>query len=115
VPLGTRTVTGVVIATPEADSESVREVRNIIEVVDAAPFLPEDVLALVEWTAEYYACGVGAALAAAMPPRAWEGKASSFKTVRVATLTAQGHDPSSDRMPSPPTEIRTCCAVRRRG
>jgi primosomal protein N' (replication factor Y) len=94
VPLGTRTVTGVVIGIPEGSSESSKQIKNIIEVVDAAPFLPEDVLELVEWTAEYYACGVGAALAAAMPPRAWEGKVSSFKTVRVASLTTQGHDPS---------------------
>ena len=116
---------------------------------------------LVQWTSEYYACGAGEALAAAMPPRAWieserhaqitaegvarsatesgargeilqalnhgkpkrldsivrrsgsyaaiaalerdglvivtrplQGKTSAFRTVRVATLTAQGHDMS---------------------
>jgi hypothetical protein len=32
--------------------------------------LPDDVVALAVWVADYYACGVGEAVAAAMPPRA---------------------------------------------
>jgi primosomal protein N' (replication factor Y) len=38
------------------------------------------------WVAEYYACGAGDALAAAVP------STQAHKTVRIATLTAQGHD-----------------------
>ena len=121
-------------------------------------------VALASWVADYYACGAGEAVAAAMPPRAWieseryaqitdagearlltergvrreilealtgakpvrvdtvlgdrrgahaallglerdglveitrplKGKASAYRTVRVATLTAQGHDVVDD-------------------
>ncbi|MBA2259111.1 MAG: primosomal protein N' [Acidobacteria bacterium] len=166
VPLGTRIITGVVVGSvasasspsPESPAPS-PDVKDVIDVLDETAFLPEDVLRLVQWTSEYYACGAGEALAAAMPPRAWieserhaqitaagaaqaaaesgaraeilhalsdgkpkrldtiarrsgsysaigtleregliivtrplQGKASAFRTVRVATLTAQGHE-----------------------
>ena len=175
VPLGTRILTGVVVAEsvssvpsvtrPEAPAPST-ELREIIDVLDESPFLPADVIKLIQWVAEYYACGLGEALAAAMPPRAWveserhaqiteagaremirekglrgavleglaggkpvrvdtlatrsgiyaaltaleseglvtitrplQGKASAYRTVRVATLTAQGHEetPAGER------------------
>ena len=155
VPVGTRVLTGIVVERASVPSET----RDIIDVLDDSAFLPSDVIALVEWVAEYYACGLGEALAAAMPPRAWveserhahitdtgkarltserglrgeilarlkpgepirvgslttrsgvyaaltalerdglveitrplQGKASAFRTVRVATLTAEGHE-----------------------
>ncbi len=134
-------------------------IKPIIDILDSTAFLPPDVLTLALWVAEYYACGAGEAIAAAMPPRAWiesdrhahitdagrarlagergarrqmlaaldtpdparveaiigkagshatlvglerdglievtqplRGQASAYRTVRVASLTAQGHD-----------------------
>jgi primosomal protein N' (replication factor Y) len=135
-------------------------VKDIVDVLDEEPFLPADVVSLTTWIAEYYACGAGDAIGAAMPPRAFleserhaqitslgrerrplerglrrelldqlqgdkpaavhalagerrgahaglvaleragliqmtapvVGNAAAFRTVRVATLTAQGHD-----------------------
>ena len=169
VPLGLRIITGVVVGSVDSVSSPSPEprapspdVKEVIDVLDEKAFLPEDVLQLVQWTSEYYACGAGEALAAAMPPRAWieserharitaegvtrsgseggargeilqalshgkpkrvdaiarksgsyaaiaalereglvivtrplQGRASAFRTVRVATLTAQGHDASA--------------------
>jgi primosomal protein N' (replication factor Y) (superfamily II helicase) len=161
VPLGKRTLTGVVVPGSGDPGSGIRdpgsdpEVKSIIEVLDDEPFLPRDVLRLVEWVAEYYACGIGEAAAAAMPPRAWieseryaritdggiarlltergarrkvldileegaavrldaraspdvlqalardglieltrplKGKASAYRTIRVASLSAQGHE-----------------------
>jgi primosomal protein N' (replication factor Y) len=171
VPLGTRVVTGVVIdvggphlqrerQAPNDSAPAANEVvKEVIDLLDADAFLPADVLTLVAWVAQYYACGIGEALSSAMPPRAWieserrvrltgegvarraqqkglrgeilcrlsemkparvetlatrggfyaalaalerdglveitkplKGSASGFRTVRVATLTAQGHE-----------------------
>ena len=69
VPLGTRVVTGCVVersATPPAGG-----LKPLRDVLDAEPMLPADVVGLALWVGEYYACGAGEALAAAMPPRAW--------------------------------------------
>jgi primosomal protein N' (replication factor Y) len=134
-------------------------IKPIIDILDDSAFLPPDVVSLIGWVSDYYACGAGEAMAAAMPPRAWiasqrharmtdagharlltehgarremlealdgdkpvrvdsivgkagrhatllglerdglveitrplKGTASAYRTVRVATLTAQGHD-----------------------
>ncbi|HEY0875455.1 MAG TPA: primosomal protein N' [Vicinamibacterales bacterium] len=87
VPLGTRVLTGVVFA-DDADSSvssgKADDLKELIDVLDDGPFLPEDVLRLVRWVSEYYACGVGEALASAMPPRAW------IESERHATITAAG-------------------------
>jgi primosomal protein N' (replication factor Y) len=43
----------------------------VVAVLDERAFLPADVVELATWVADYYACGVGEAIATAMPPRAW--------------------------------------------
>ena len=59
------------------------ELRDIIEVLDAEPFLPPDVVELRSWVADYYLAGPGAALAAAMPPHGLTARVDAFKTVRI--------------------------------
>lgn len=90
VPLGSRLVTGIVVATAvpgfpppplatarpgrsaerEKASRAAGDVKLIVDVLDAEPFLPETIVDLALWVSEYYACGAGDALDAAMPPRA---------------------------------------------
>jgi primosomal protein N' (replication factor Y) len=159
VPLGNRLRTGCVLGPAEPTAID-PDFKNISDILDDEPFVPADVVALTAWVAEYYACGAGEAIAAAMPPRAWieserhariteagqgrllterghrrdvleklsegkvvrvetlaagargvlavvaglerdglievtrplRGSASAFRTIRIATLTAQGHD-----------------------
>jgi primosomal protein N' (replication factor Y) len=98
VPLGSRVLTGCVLddddraPAPAIDAK----VKDVIEVLDREPFLPPDVVRLATWVAEYYTCGIGEALATALPPLASatsvERAAAAFRTIRVAHLSAQGHD-----------------------
>ena len=69
VPLGTRTVTGCVVDRPEAPAPA--GLRPLLDVLDVEPLLPAGVVRLALWVGEYYACGAGEAVAAAMPPLAW--------------------------------------------
>jgi primosomal protein N' (replication factor Y) len=113
VPLGQRVMTGVVVSgcgtrdagsASRADSERTTamasrpestaprspisepgEIKPITELLDTEAFLPSDVLRLIAWVAEYYACGVGEAMAAAMPPRAF------VESERFARITDAGH------------------------
>lgn len=91
VPLGARTLTGVVVA-EAARADSTFDVRDVHRVLDTEAFLPVDVVALTQWMAEYYLAGPGAALAAALPPKALTGRVDHFKLVRVASLTSAGQD-----------------------
>ena len=72
-PLGTRRVTGIVVRQDPGDATagSPAPLKDIIDVLDATPFVPPGVVDLALWVADYYACGPGEALAAAMPPFAW--------------------------------------------
>ena len=102
VPLGRRVVTGCVVPDPDRPdrgdpgSGSVTvELRDLLESLDEDPYLPPDVVDLALWVAEYYACGPGESIAAAMPPLARSASRSGsggFRTERVARLTAAGRD-----------------------
>jgi primosomal protein N' (replication factor Y) len=102
VPLGRRVMTGVVIEPQLADRGSqsansseprttnceprqVVSIKPITDLLDSEAFLPLDIVTLTMWVAEYYACGAGEAMAAAMPPRAW------IESERHARITEIGH------------------------
>jgi primosomal protein N' (replication factor Y) len=96
VPLGNRVITGCALgpepvpdapdaaASSDNGAEKTTKVKELLDVLDATAFLPEDVLRLTSWVAEYYACGPGHAIAAAMPPRAW------VESERYAAITDLG-------------------------
>ena len=102
VPLGRRVVTGCVVPGGGGDPDGVSparvapgKLRDLLEVLDDEPYLPPDVVGLALWVAEYYACGPGESLAAAMPPLAMSaaGRAGGgFRTERLVRLTPAGRD-----------------------
>jgi primosomal protein N' (replication factor Y) len=96
VPLGTRAVTGCVveIGVPAPEGATLRDVT---EALDTEPFLPPDVIDLALWAGDYYLAGAGAALAVAMPPSTRRGKASAFRTERVASLVDAATMPAAPR------------------
>ena len=91
VPVGPRTLTGVVIGEAAAADTAYR-IKPIKHVVDDHAFVPADVVKLTEWVSEYYLAGPGATLATALPPHGLAARTDRFKTVRVAALTAAGLD-----------------------
>ena len=95
VPLGTRTVTGIVVEGAASVAIDEDDIKPIRQVLDEDAFLPADVVALARWTAEYYAAGPGDTIMAVLPPKTRGGRADSHKTVRVAMITAAGLDASS--------------------
>jgi primosomal protein N' (replication factor Y) (superfamily II helicase) len=91
VPLGNRTVTGIVLGDAGADAPP--DIKPITDALDDEPFLPESVVTLAAWVADYYACGIGEALATAMPPRAWvesERRAKITDLGEARLLTERG-------------------------
>ncbi len=95
VPLASRRVTGLVVRTADEAGETpsaVPDLKPILDVIDDDAFLPAHIVELGTWVADYYACGPGDALAAAMPPFAW---IESEQAVRItekgrAVLEAAG-------------------------
>ena len=97
VPVGTRTLTGCVVR-HDALVEAGTDVRDIAEALDREPLLPESIVELCRWVADYYVAGIGDALAVAMPPGV-RRKASAFRTQRIATLSVMGLEGVVDLTP----------------
>ena len=65
VPLGRRSVTGVVLG-PAASPRG--ELRDVLRLLDDGPLLPPDVLHLARWAAAHYLAPLGLAVRGALPP-----------------------------------------------
>ncbi len=91
VPVGPRTLTGVVLGEAAA-ADTAYTIKPIKQVLDDHAFVPPDVVKLTEWVSEYYLAGPGATLAAALPPHGLTARTDRFKTIRIAALTAAGLD-----------------------
>jgi len=90
VPLGTRTVTGIVVETGAGDDIHAGELKQVRQVLDRESFVPPHIVDLAKWTAEYYAAGIGDTLTAVLPPKARGARADAHKTrqvVRRSTLS----------------------------
>jgi primosomal protein N' (replication factor Y) len=94
VPLGNRVVMGCVIEphalvpTAALGAKAGGTVRDVAEILDTEPYLPEHIVDLALWVAEYYAAGPGDALAVALPPMSHKGGATAFRTVKIVEATA---------------------------
>jgi primosomal protein N' (replication factor Y) len=91
VPVGPRTLTGVVLGEAAA-ADTAYTIKPITQVLDDRAFVPPDVVKLTEWVSDYYLAGPGATLAAALPPHGLTARIDRFKTRRVASLTAAALD-----------------------
>ena len=79
VPVGARTLTGIVIGRAPLPPAGVR-VKGLVDVLDDTAFLPPDVVKLALWVAQYYVSSPGEAVATAMPPGA---EVESSRRVRL--------------------------------
>ena len=85
VPLGPRLVTGIVTGPAGVPSDP-SSIKPIADILDDEAFLPDEVLDLALWVGEYYACGAGDAVGAAMPPRA------TVESERRVEITERGSE-----------------------
>lgn len=67
VPLGKKTITGVIYRLHEGELPASVKVRDIVDVIDNQPVVTPHQLRLWQWMAEYYMCTLGEVMAAALP------------------------------------------------
>ncbi|MBP1611730.1 MAG: primosomal protein, partial [Acidobacteria bacterium] len=91
VPLGRRSVVGVVVGEsgPPAEGIAVKDVAGLLDPA-GRPALAADVLATLRWTADYYVAPPGETMRAALPA------AVAPRERGIATITATGHDAARD-------------------
>lgn len=87
VPLGPRKMIGYVIKSDvPIQSASDRAIKDILEQIDNQSFLPQAVLDLALWAADYYLCGPGQVLEVGVP----HGRGLGPRTYRHFNLTTKG-------------------------
>lgn len=95
VPVGGRALTGIVVgnrdvSAKDSASKAIKVIKPVRQILDSGSFVPADVVALAQWTAEYYAAGAGETIMGVLPPKTRGQRADAHKTTRVATITAAG-------------------------
>src|SRR5581483_2129999 len=129
VPLGSRLVTGVVVAvgappdpprggapgTSAADGAGEGGIKAVRRLIDQQSFIPPPLVELARWTADYYAAGIGETVTAILPPKARGDRVSGHRTVRVAMATAAGlaalRTPAAGQRPLTPQQRRALDAL----
>ena len=66
VPFGKRIMTGVIVEVSEKASTTAR-LKSILDVLDTTPALTDELIRLTHWIADYYMCGWGEVVRAALP------------------------------------------------
>ena len=82
VPFGKRELTGLVVAAADSSAVPAAQLRPIAAVLDPEPAVPEELLTLTLWAAEYYQCPVGEAVAAILPAPLRRGDALPETSIR---------------------------------
>ncbi len=90
VPLGRRSVVGVVMAAPLPLAPGPDTLRPISAVLDDGPLLPPETLQLLRWAAGYYQHPLGEVVMTALPPGLRGGAAADWQPPRRWTLTSAG-------------------------
>ena len=106
MPLGRQTRTGVVAGF--ADAAPPGELRPILEVLDADPFVPPELLELCRWTAGYYLASLADVLATVVPV-SLPAPANERVVRLVRRLTADEEATLARRAPARGRAYRVLC------
>jgi len=90
VPLGRRTVIGVVVAVLSESSLSNKQLKAAIEWVDTQPLLSSVQLKLLRWVSDYYHAPIGEVVCGLLPKALREGLTPEVDTVYDYQLTSAG-------------------------
>ncbi|NGY06454.1 primosomal protein N' [Solimonas terrae] len=90
VPFGRRKLCGVIVRAPFERVDDSQDYRPLDAVLDDAPLLGAELLALCEWAAEYYRHPLGEVIAAALPGSLKHGDAAVLHRPQRWQLTPDG-------------------------
>lgn len=74
VPFGNRNLVGIIVDIADDSSLPVNKLKQAIEIIDEQPLIPDQMLKLYHWCAQYYQHSLGEVFAAALPAPLRKGK-----------------------------------------
>lgn len=90
VPFGPQKLVGVLLGISSKSHLDPNKLKPVHHVLDHEPCLPENLLAFLQWAANYYQHPIGEALATALPSLLRQGEAASFPAETVWQLSTEG-------------------------
>lgn len=90
VPFGRQQLVGILVEVNTHTSMEPKQLREILEVLDSEPAMPEELIRLCLWAADYYQCPPGEALHTALPVLLRQGEPAQISTEPVWQLTPEG-------------------------
>ncbi|QKT03405.1 primosomal protein N' [Ectothiorhodospiraceae bacterium 2226] len=96
VPFGRRRVVGLLLERVAESEVPAERLRPALAVLDDAPLVPPDVLALLRWAADYYHHPLGDAVATALPPLLRQARAPRVPAPQAWALTDAGRAALAD-------------------
>jgi primosomal protein N' (replication factor Y) len=91
VPFQHRELVGILLEVVTDSAVAAIKLKPALEIIDALPVIPADILKLCLWAADYYHHPVGDVLDTALPTLLRQGKPIELATEKYWTLTAAGH------------------------
>ena len=97
LPFGRRELVGVLLGTSQESEVPAAKLKAARRLLDDAPLVPADMLALARWAADYYRHPIGEVVQALLPVPLRQGKPARLPVTPLWCLNAMGHaaDPKS--------------------
>ena len=112
VPFGRRRLTGIVTALPAHSELETHRLKSIIQVLDDQPVLPDSLLRLIQWAADYYHHPVGEVWQTALPVTLRRGLALAPRREPAYCISAAGRERPLDDLRRSPAKQRIVAAAR---
>ena len=88
VPLGKKSVIGIIYREHEGELPANVKVRDVLQIVDEAPIVTAEQIKLWEWLSSYYMCTLGEVMAAALPSEIIDDNYSAATTQYIQLAPA---------------------------
>ena len=83
VPLGKKSIIGIIYRQHEGELPASVKVRDVLQIIDDTPIVTAEQLKLWEWLSSYYMCTLGEVLAAALPSEIIDDNYSAATTQHI--------------------------------
>ena len=104
VPFRGKTIIGVLMGQSTHSDTPASKLKTAVEILDDAPLLPEDLLALLQFVAQYYHAPIGEVVSCALPRALRQGKPAILSEPQAYMLTAMGQQLELDTLKRAPKQ-----------
>jgi primosomal protein N' (replication factor Y) len=111
VPFGRREIVGFLIDIADQSVIKRERLKTVLRVLDSEPVLPEELLSLLQWAADYYHHPLGEVIKAALPVNLRQGRDLDVGAVRVWQCTDAGKLLAAGALDRAPLQRRVLAAL----